>query len=204
MTPCAKNSQLNSPRRGVDIRNIEAAGNFIAERISGTGGGLRSRVFDSGRRRAAFRHLRRSKFAGKNIAETGGPTAASADAIGPLVNRGRAGRDFIVTVNQTSASPATEKTQLSPHLAGPEIRRARERLGLSSSDYSSLEARGAFDAKWLAAAEDGARVDRRRLHQARGPARSRASRHHPACRRPSALSRSSRIRTRRRRAVRRP
>jgi hypothetical protein len=33
---------------GVDIRNIEAAGNFIAERISGTGGGLRSESLIAG------------------------------------------------------------------------------------------------------------------------------------------------------------
>jgi hypothetical protein len=33
---------------GVDIKNIEAAGNFIAERISGSGGGLRSESLKAG------------------------------------------------------------------------------------------------------------------------------------------------------------
>jgi hypothetical protein len=67
-----------------------------------------------------------------------------------------------VIVNRPSVNPPAEEVELSPHLNGPAVREARERLGLSPSDLIA-RAGGAFGAKWLAAAEDGARVNRRQL-----------------------------------------
>src|SRR5271170_3745464 len=47
-TALRKESPAQLSAWGVDIKNIEAAGNFIAERISGSGGGLRSESLKAG------------------------------------------------------------------------------------------------------------------------------------------------------------
>lgn len=72
------------------------------------------------------------------------------------------GGNISVVFNQPAGDTSADKIELSPHLDGPAVRNARERLGLSPSDVVA-RAGGAFDAKWLAASEDGARVDRRQL-----------------------------------------
>jgi len=81
---------------------------------------------------------------------------------GAKVDYAQAARDINFNINQLRGDAPSDKIELSPHLNGPAVREARERLGLSPSDVVA-RAGGAFAAKWLAAAEDGARVDRRQL-----------------------------------------